>query len=413
MHFRNTSDYNYLFSKTSVFDAIGALKNNAKEAIATYDSNKLLNTPEADLVNYLVETYKINVPILENEEISVAERETEIDVSHDIRRGGYGRGPMHVTGTEIEVIVPFDGDARIFNVQPSSYSLSPPIADVKNNTLVFKITEEKPQAELIKKKIEETTSQIQHNLNVLQNDFQSFNDSLTEMIKNEVSARRNKLLANQNMVASLGYKLKTREDANLTYAAPKVQRRITPKMPTASTAPYKPEPELKVDDYDHILKVIGDLAVVMERSPSAFKTMDEETLRTHILVQLNGHYQGNATGETFNYEGKTDILIRENNRNIFIAECKFWRGQKTLKDTIDQLLKYTCWRDTKTAIILFNQNKDFTNVLETVIPTVENHSNFKKFISKTGETSYRFILKQKDDAARELILTVLAFNIPH
>ena len=52
------------------------------------------------------------------------------------------------------------------------------------------------------------------------------------------------------------------------------------------------------------------MAQVMERSPSAFSTMDEESLRSHFLVQLNGHYEGQATGETFNYEGKTDILIR-------------------------------------------------------------------------------------------------------
>ncbi len=49
---------------------------------------------------------------------------------------------------------------------------------------------------------------------------------------------------------------------------------------------------------------------VMVLSPSAFHTVDEETLRSHFLVQLNGHYLGQATCETFNYEGKTDILIK-------------------------------------------------------------------------------------------------------
>ncbi|MFM9616172.1 hypothetical protein ACKI18_46870, partial [Streptomyces niveiscabiei] len=62
---------------------------------------------------------------------------------------------------------------------------------------------------------------------------------------------------------------------------------------------------------------------MMERSPTAFKTMGEEDLRQHFLVQLNGQFDGAATGETFNYEGKTDILLRVAGRNIFIAECKF------------------------------------------------------------------------------------------
>lgn len=88
--------------------------------------------------------------------------------------------------------------------------------------------------------------------------------------------------------------------------------------------PYRPEPTLTMDEYEHILSVISNM--VMERRASAFRTMGEEDLRQHFLVQLNGQYEGQATGETFNYEGKTDILIRADGKNIFIAECKFWTG---------------------------------------------------------------------------------------
>jgi hypothetical protein len=36
-----------------------------------------------------------------------------------------------------------------------------------------------------------------------------------------------------------------------------------------------------------------------------FAGMGEETLRSHFLVQRNGVYEGQATGETFNFEGNT------------------------------------------------------------------------------------------------------------
>jgi hypothetical protein len=55
-------------------------------------------------------------------------------------------------------------------------------------------------------------------------------------------------------------------------------------------------------------------------------------------VQLNSQYEGGATGETSNFEGKTDILIRTESRTVFIAECKYWRGAKSLLAAIDQLL---------------------------------------------------------------------------
>jgi len=93
-------------------------------------------------------------------------------------------------------------------------------------------------------------------------------------------------------------------------------------------------------EYQHILNVMDNMTKVMERSPHTFETMQEEDIRQHFLVQLNGQYEGQATGETFNFQGKTDILIRSEGRNIFIAECKFWKGPKGFSETVDQLLSY-------------------------------------------------------------------------
>jgi len=154
------------------------------------------------------------------------------------------------------------------------------------------------------------------------------------------------------------------------------------------------------------------MAHVMERSPSAFKSMDEEALRSHFLVQLNGHYEGQATGETFNYEGKTDILVRSEGKNIFIGECKYWSGPKKLLETIDQILGYSAWRDTKVAILIFNQRKDFTKVLEAIPGTVESHARFKRTLGKISETQFRFVVSHRDDPNREMLLTVLAFDVP-
>lgn len=58
--------------------------------------------------------------------------------------------------------------------------------------------------------------------------------------------------------------------------------------------------------------------------------------------------------------GKSDILIRDGDRSVFVAECKIWRGSKSLSNAIDQLLGYATWRDTKTAILVFNRNKELS-----------------------------------------------------
>lgn len=131
---------------------------------------------------------------------------------------------------------------------------------------------------------------------------------------------------------------------------------------------------------------------------------------------LNANYEGQATGETFNYGGKTDILIRANNKNVFIAECKFWRGEKKFIETINQLLGYTSWRDTKTAIFLFNKNKDLTSVLEKVKKSVKSHPCYKREYSLKSdklkkETIFSYVFHQPGDKNRELILTVMCFDV--
>ena len=159
------------------------------------------------------------------------------------------------------------------------------------------------------------------------------------------------------------------------------------------------------------------MALAMERSPRTFSKLKEEEIRDFFLIILNAHYEGQATGETFNYGGKTDILIRVEGKNVFIAECKFWRGEKTLIKTIDQLLGYTSWRDTKIAILLFNKNKDFNYVLEKIDTIVKGHSCYKREISLksrklNNETVFSYIFHQPEDVNREIFLTIMVFNIP-
>jgi hypothetical protein len=150
----------------------------------------------------------------------------------------------------------------------------------------------------------------------------------------------------------------------------------------------------------------------MERSPSAFTKMGEEDLRQHFLVQLNGQFEGAATGETFNFKGKTDILIRVQDRNIFIAECKFWSGEKGFLDTITQLLGYLSWRDTKAAVIIFNRNIDFSCMLKSIEATISKHPNLKRASKKETETRFRCVFGNPSDSNREVIVTVMAFNVP-
>ena len=353
------------------------------------------------------------MPVLHEDRIVVSQEETKIDVSRDPMRLIRDRSrPFYIPGTVVEVTVPFSGDSDAFKIRPKSLRTVLPSGKVNDSSLVIRVAGADLESQQVKAEIDGRLADIKKHLEWLRGNASGFNEKIRQVASEQINRRRQKLLSDQSLVASLGFPLKERTDAPRTYAAPNVRRLITPTMPPASAAPFEPEPTLSNDDYEHILSVMANMTMVMERSPSAFMEMDEETLRTHFLVQLNGHYEGQATGETFNYEGKTDILTRANGKNIFIAECKYWDGAKKFVETIDQLLGYVSWRDTKTAIIIFNRNRNFSQVLGAIPTAVRSHENFKKEVDDDGEGRSRYVFAHRDDRNRELVLTVMAFDVP-
>lgn len=404
---------NYLFSDFDLRQSLENHENDMYREIDAIDPNRLLNTSVDDLCNYYEDEYVADPPRLHDDQITIDQGETRIDVSHDRDRYIRDRSkPFHITGIAVTFFVPFEGESELFKCRPSASTSAPPRAEVGNGELRMRYDKSDHDAERLKAEFQRELGEINRYLEWVQKDVAAFNKTIRQKAETRINHRREKLLKDQGLVAGLGFPMRERADAPKTYVAPEVRRKPKIEMPKASTQPYVQEPILDIGDYEHILKVVNNMVLVMERSPHAFHDMNEEDLRQHFLVQLNGQYEGQATGETFNYQGKTDILIRVDGKNIFIGECKFWHGPKGFTETIDQLLGYTCWRDTKTSIFVFNRQKNLSKVIEQIPGLMENHSNFKRWEKYKTETGSRAVFHHNDDKNREIIMTVLIFDIP-
>lgn len=378
------------------------------------EPNRLLNTSPADLVQYLAEKYRLQAPSLLRADWSAEQTETRIDARHDQRRHVSDRSrPCLVPGQRIDVEVPIDGDSELMYARASTFNFSPPRATVRGGSLFLMIEIPHDSGDRnLRGEIDRTLDAVEEHLGWIRNDLSGFNAGLPGTAAQAVSDRRQRVLANQGRAAALGIPLKKRDGASATYALPDVRKRAAPKLPAATSLPYEPEPVLEMEHYEHVLEVVQNMVQVMERSPSSFSHMGEEALRDHFLVQLNGHFEGRATGETFNYGGKTDILLRENGRNVFIAECKFWKGPNHYQKTIDQLLGYSTWRDAKVAILVFNRGTAASTVLAGVRERTESHPNRKSTTDWKHERGSRYVFHLPGDPNRELTLTVLVFDVP-
>jgi hypothetical protein len=384
-----------------------------RQEVETLDSNRLLNTAPDDLKNYFAEKYGIEPLRLLREEWHAETSETRVDVRHDRMRIIHDTSrPAYVPGERVEVRVPFEGEAELFYCAPNTGTTSPPRAAVDRNELVLVYESPADAPRDVRPLVDGTLAEIERYLGWQQGMIDAHNKDLCTAAERAIQQRRERLLAQSKRAAALGIPVRRREGAPTTYAVPTVRRKAAPVLPPASSTPYVAEPTWAPEHYEHALKVMYDMTLVMERSPEAFKSMNEEALRQHFLVQLNGQFEGKATGETFNMSGKTDILLREGDRNVFIAECKFWGGPKAFDEAIDQLLSYATWRDGKTVILVFNRGTETSTVLKSVDSTAKKHANFKRVVDWPHESGFRYVFHANGDKNRELILTALVFHVP-
>jgi hypothetical protein len=245
----------------------------------------------------------------------------------------------------------------------------------------------------------------------LKRDVDNHNTSAPNRIREALSRKTALSKAAVGAVAALGIPLKKR-DTEPTFIIPTKRRENPAKRPTVAPGKYEPEPVLDEKEYQYILEVMKSMSLVIERNPSSFSSLNEETIRDHFLLQLNGHYEGSATGETFNASGKTDILIRVDNKNVFIAECKFWRGSKSFDEAIDQLLGYLTWRDSKCAIIIFNKTKDSNTVRQKMHEVMSLRPNHRKTVFHRADGDSRYVLVKDSDLGREIFVTTQLYDMP-
>src|SRR5882762_8625260 len=126
----------YLFSQGDSFAVVQHKKATVENEIAGIEPNRLLNSNVDDLVNYIVEKLRVDIPVLDEDNMSVEQHEATRDVSGDPSRMAYhlgNRAPVNVVGTEVIVAIPFLGDAALFKIQPSTYSTMPPRGEVRED----------------------------------------------------------------------------------------------------------------------------------------------------------------------------------------------------------------------------------------------------------------------------------------
>ncbi|MFJ4623026.1 hypothetical protein [Streptomyces sp. NPDC088812] len=395
-----------LFSNGDLDDSLRHQLGKIANAVMGWNEDRLLATPDRDVIEELLEEFRIEAPAIDRDGITLERSEDRLIAEHQ-----FGEH-VRVTQRVVTISVPFTGLRDVFSLRPNQFNFNPPRGEVLNNELRIHWTGPTGQTpQQVRQGLDLQITDIERWLGWAAVQIRAYNGQAEQQATKEVQARKASLLANRNLEGSLGFPVRKRADA-ATYAIPVARKKIIPVRTAPPSSPFKPEPALAEAQYEEALRILRNSRNQLERSPSAAARLGEEFIRDLLLVNLNSHFEGEAAGEVFNNTGKTDILIRSGDRHVFIGECKIWRGPKTITTTLDQLLGYLTWRDTKAALLLFIRTGQVSDILPKAVAKFREHPNYKRDGEHAEEERYDFVFHTSGDTAREIKLAFLPFVLP-
>lgn len=409
--------HNYLFCDGDLFPTLEAHFEKIQPKTNAIPEAQFLNTDDDTIVESIVSEMEVQPLELHEDAMKMEQEETKVDASHRIEYAIFGQGgPVMVPGLKITVSIPYTGDTGLWKLKPNRWRSTFPRANVRrpgaDGIGYLDITISQPSntsSEVYKKILESTLGDIRFYLDGQKAQIEQKNKELEGKVRGAVAARRARLQKHASVIEALNIPLKKRDGAPDISRIP-IKRKLVKPLPPAPNKPS--EPGISNEDYEHILSVVRHEGRSFEATPATFAVHDEEQLRDIILAHLNGHYQGDATGETFRRSGKTDIRIEDKNRAAFVAECKVWRGAAELNQAVDQLLGYLTWRDCKTALVVFNKHvAGFTEIQQKVPGILGKHPNCETSLDSKQAGEWRFVFHSKEDAERKVVVHVFLFNL--
>jgi hypothetical protein len=405
-----------LFAATDAFDQrIRAVDTQIASAVSSLTDDEVLSLDADEWASRVAQELMIDAPQVD---IEAAELLTlgRIEVDCTGKPGiSYSMNEIQVLrpGYRFRIKVPVTGDSGLLVFRPSA-GMEPLRADLADGYIVRSWDWPK---ELGTDTFDRSVEAFKHTLAVgterVARDLNELNKHIAGRARAALDQRRQAVLSERDFLGALKVPVKPAPDAPKPLRAPPMRRRPTPARALAEVggaAPVEDAPDMS-EFYEHIIELIRAVGRGIERSPGSFAQAEEETLRDHMLVTLNSHYEGRAYAEAFNRSGKTDILIRIHDRNAFIGECKKWGGAKKLNEALNQLFGYTTWRDSRLALIFYVREKNPSSIVEKARAEMQDRREFISWEDPDRDGEFRCRVRWPDDPEREAMLTALFFHI--
>ncbi len=345
-------------------------KDKIKREIENTAEEEIIYTNKDELVNYYFNKYKL--PLIEidsgkNEEVKKEKSEN------------YGYRDYYVFTLTVPII-PNEKNDTVLSLQSSKHGGITPTNYKHDNSSISVTKESLKEEKQIKEailKVREGIIQLIKNKN---DDIKSGNPILKIWIEEFISYKQECLKKEYQEIE------KACEEINV-----KLIKRDSKEIPEHILKPkktlelIKPKPKIprqdasiKKEQVEEVIRLIESQAKTFEQTPKVYNKLEEEDLRDILLSTLNAVFQNNATGESFNKKGKTDIRLVMPNTELLIIEIKKWAGEKKYIEAIKQLIGYMTCRESWVILLTFSNMKNFTEIMQKAKNASKQHPDYIK-----------------------------------
>jgi hypothetical protein len=386
------------------------------EEIESQPDEYFESVPIEEFAEYLVAKFTIDdFPTLIWEEIQMEFSETEV-AGRDLPRTFDVSDPSKRFKMKVvEYHVPIEGNSGFLRFRQSniiSTAVTYGTLSINGNILCFSFTDVYNDPSKVESAFNTSKNTVNGKISGVKKEFDAYNRDLRGFIQVEINKRVQKINHTNDYKSKFKYPIK-KKNVPTAFESPRIvkKKKITPK-PVGLTNGANKQRFISDEDYMHILGLLQDFGKNWEHHPEIYKGKGEEALRDQLIFVLAPNIEGVVAGEAYNKKGKTDIAIKHESTNLFIGECKIWKGPQVFTKTIDQILGYLTWRDSKAAIMMFVPNQEISAVKSAADETAKSHSNFVRVLEVINEgwVNYRFHLE--NDPGTYLSLAVQLYHLP-
>ena len=393
---------------------------NIETEIMELSKDEILNLDDFEYLNYIFNKYYINpITVDKDKEEIKTPKKIKREIKSSPYSGLYGRHHEYFIqdGYEINVEYPFTGDYRLFFVRPNSFTIGGimPELNIDENKKILTLSYKcwnMDSEQFNENKSRGFENIITHYLTI-NSDVEKFNNTIKDKAQKIIKERRDECIRENSFFKAINVKPRSNVEASIVMP---ILKRPIPQKPQIKNKSHNYYPTMAMEMYESIIDSINQMGQAWEKLPSIYRNKDEEALRDLFLSYLITEYRGiTSTGETFNCGGKTDICVKDpdSNQNLFIAECKIWKGSVMFHKAINQLFdNYLTVRDSKAALIFFVNNNEFNSVLDTIKKEVSKHLYFQSNNGGHGPSSFSYIFKLPSDKEQKVNLEIMVFHFP-